>query len=165
MKPSYLVASRLSDGQVLRRHKDHFKIYIPQENVNSQSENPKNSILGEEEGQRTLDQLDNLDPAPLAQHARPPAQQIRPDQVEEPPARLPNPAQPVQPQQARGRVQFRDVVEVQEIPPVGHGRALRSKGPAVEHPHVQPTILERSQPQQEAAQERIVAHNHQEDIT
>ena len=185
VKPSYLVVSRLKDGQVLRRHKDHFKIYIPPEELNNQPNKSKlltphnisnegkekrqshsqlltpHHISNEGEEKEQWDDgdftplnvplnLDNAEFPPLqAPLNRPQEVPLNRERAEGPPNLV------HQPQPERRRVHFRNFVDIQEIPPQGHGKALRSKGPVEDHPHVQPSVLERSQDQQRLARERI----------
>ena len=178
VKPTFLLARRNSDGRVLRRHKNHFKIFHHTQHQQQQQKN--NNIETESDSQLDEDDEfyhDNRQAAaqpvgPVQQQAadRPaaaqpvvPAQQ----QAAAAPAAPARPARqsPLRPAAARARqniqqqerrVQFEPLVNVLEIPARGH--QLRSRGEVENHPNVMPTALERSGQQRQLARERIAAH-------
>ena len=162
VKPSYLVASRLSDGRVVKRHHNHFKIYIPPEDT--QQQQPLNYQHDDDE-----DYDDNnedtfiMSPPPVPQQ-RPIRQQEMPPEAPAVPANAVQPPAPVVPQPPPPRrVNFNPMVNIQEIPNNNIGRRITRQMAQVEdHPNVQQGILEASRREQREARQRIDQFQRQE---
>ena len=182
VKPSYLIATRLKDGQTLRRHKNHFQIYVDN-NTNQHyhqqhsSVNPKQQLEKNIAAGRESDFYDDYDdggenipraaaaPGPPQLPPVPPQQQPQVAAPHVPAAQVPpaanqeaRPAQVPQqlPQRQQQQLRFHPRVNVQEIENNNIGRRVtRSRGPVESHPNVQPSILELSLQQQGQARDRV----------
>ena len=163
VKPSYLIATRLRDGQTLRRTKNHFKIFVEDTTQQLQHQPQRKSKPAITNENEFID--DDIEPQNLIP-PRPPPQlpaeihqqqqlPVNPPQIVAPPQVPPAPAPPQQ-ARAQHRVNFNPIVNVQEIPHANMGRRItRSMAPVEDHPNVQPGILEASHQQQRQANERI----------
>ena len=167
VKPTYLLARRNSDGRVLRRHKNHFKIYCEQQQQRSSNHEKRSSSHGKGDSEcgNFDDDIEFYRPAVAA--AAPstlPAEAAPARAAHHSPLRSAATRARQNSQQRERRVQFEPLVSVQEIPrvPEARGYQLRSRGEVETHPHVMPTALERSGRQQQLARERIVAHQQQQ---
>lgn len=172
VQPTFLLARRNSDGRVLRRHKNHFKIYHdPQQQQQQQQKNTES-----ESDSRFDDEFYHYN-RPAAAPPVVPVQQQRPAVAAPPPVVPVQQQQPAQllpqqqqqrpvlrrgpPQQQQDRrVQFQPLVDVQEIE--ARGRHTRSRGEVETHPHIMPTALETSARQRHLAQQRIATHQQQQ---